>query len=504
MKNRFDYHGEYNELLSNVASEFGDSFAAMASPTLSKQETVTFLFEFIKKAVKSGAPPPNFPWYLFLVFFPRLILIFLKFLYASLRFRVTRLPEGAIYFRTWLVPRSISDAGIVDDYFRELPKDLSLDNKVIIGYSVLKFGTLKKFARHPKSNDQIISYGLLSIADVFKLFAEYVTSALIQAKKSYTLEGLEVTKFINQSLLIDYLALRSFGAYVEKYLCNKLATHKIKAFVYVFENQAWEKAVCSILRPMGVTLIGYQSSGFSPVFLNFFPTKTDSLQQPMPDILLTVGEYFRRYLIKHGHFRMPVVTFAALRFSYPKLNNSYIVSQPNERILQKVLYAFPVHLDQYSGIINDMIAVFANSEIGVDLKFHPLYSLDDVDCINNLPSNFKVVSNVDMTSLNETYDCVLFNDNSFGIEALLMGVKSYQYSRDGSFIDDRLMYFDLWQVNYRLGDVYKLRDAIESFDYQKKFDANAVAAYINAMYCPYGPDALCQFDEILTRLTLND
>ena len=57
-----------------------------------------------------------------------------------------------------------------------------------------------------------------------------------------------------------------------------------------------------------------------------------------------------------------------------------------------------------------------------------------------LPENFNIVSDVDMDILRDTYDCILFNDNSFGIESLLKGVKSYQYSRDGSFSDDRFMY----------------------------------------------------------------
>lgn len=501
MTNRFDYHGEYNELLSNVSLEFGDKFAAMASPTLSKQETVTFLFESINKGVASGLKKPNYPWLMLLAFVPRLTLMFIKVLYASWRFRVASLPEGAIYFRTWLVPRSISDGVIVDEYFRGLPKDLSCEERVIIGFSILKFGMLKNFSKYRKGKEQIISYGLLSSIDVCKLFLEYISTAFIRAKKSYYLGEFEVTQFINQSLLIDYLAIRSFSAYVEKYLCDKLATHKIKAFIYVFENQSWEKAACSTLRSRGVTSIGYQSSGFSPIFLNFFPTKNDSFQQPMPDILLTVGEHFRRYLMKHGYFRIPVITFAALRFSYPKLNNVYIVSPPNERILQRVLYAFPVQLSQYSDIINDMISVFANSEIHVDLKFHPLHSLNDIRNINNLPSNFKVVSNVDMSLLSKTYDCVIFNDNSFGIEALLMGVKSYQYSRDGCFGDDRLVYFDLWHVNYRLDDIHRLRDAIESFDYQKKFDTKAVSDYINAMYCPYGSNSLDQFRDILREIS---
>ena len=39
-----DYLIEYNELLSRVALEHKGEFSALASPTLNKQETVTFLY----------------------------------------------------------------------------------------------------------------------------------------------------------------------------------------------------------------------------------------------------------------------------------------------------------------------------------------------------------------------------------------------------------------------------------------------------------------------------
>jgi hypothetical protein len=107
------------------------------------------------------------------------------------------------------------------------------------------------------------------------------------------------------------------------------------------------------------------------------------------------------------------------------------------------------------------------------------------------------VTEVAMDSLRDIYDCVLFNDNSFGIESLLKGVKSYQYSRDGSFADDRFMYFDLWQVNYQLADLFKLKDSIQANTYDKEFDLGAVADYINGMYRPYTRDAFEWFRELL-------
>lgn len=486
----------YSQLISKVFQEFSDNFAALASPTLSKQETVTALSQSIREGLMCGGPPP-FPWRRLFEFVPRMLLMFARVTYASVRFRVRSLPEGAVVFRTWLVPRSLTGSVLVDDYFRQLPEDLAVHEKVVVSFTSADVGLLNHFGRIRRDDCQIVSYGLLSLWDVLKLFWDYVSTALIKTKKKYILDGNDVSAHINQSLLLDYLGLRSFEAYAEKYKCQKLIKHNIKAFVYVFENQSWEKACCAILRGHGIQLIGYQSSGFSPIFLNFFPTEQDARQHPMPDILLTVGDYFRRYLLEQGHYSIPVEPFAALRFSYPADGNRYAVLPPNPQILGRILYAFPVHIEQYADIIIDLIQVFLDSGVGVELKLHPLYRLSDVRGLPRLPDNFRIVTDVAMDSLRETYDCVLFNDNSFGIEALLKGVKSYQYSRDGSFADDRFMYFDLWQVNYQLADLHRLKDSIQSRSYNKDFELEAVTDYINGMYRPYTRDAFDRFLELV-------
>ncbi len=489
-----DYFGDYNNLISRAAEEFGGKFAATASPTLSKEETVTFLYQSIKKGVLLKRRP-IFPWRRLVEFVPRLILMFIRVSYASLRFRVRNIPESSVYFRTGLVPRSVSGERLVDDYFRQLPADLSSTEKVVVGFTSIDIGLLKQFARVRKDNTHIVSYGLLSPLDIVLLFIDYILNALIQVKEKYYLDDVEVTEYINKSLLLDYLGLRSFEAFTEKYKCRKLISHKIKAFIYVFENQSWEKACCTTLRESDIRLIGYQSSGFSPVFLNFFPTEQDAYRHPMPDVVLTVGDYFRRYLLEHGHYRIPVETFAALRFSYANDGSKYMVSPPNPDIIGRILYAFPVHIEQYPSIIRDLIEVFRNTQISIDLKLHPLYRLNDIKGIHMLPDNFRVITDVNMDSLRDTYDCVLFNDNSFGIEALLKGVKSYQYSHAGEFSDDRFIYFTLWNVNYAFENLSVLRELILSKCYEKSFDRNAVATYVNAMYKPYRNNA-----EIIERL----
>jgi hypothetical protein len=361
---------------------------------------------------------------------------------------------------------------------------------------------LNRFGMVQRESNQILSYGLLGATDIVKLFWDYIGSALIKSKNEYVLNGQDISAHINHSLLLDYLGLRSFEAYVEKYKCQKLVQHKIAAFIYVFENQSWEKVCCSIFRQHGIQLIAYQSSGFSPIFLNFFPTKEDALYQPMPDILLTVGNQFRRYLIDHGSYAIPIESFAALRFSYPIIDEQYIVSPPNPKILGRILYAFPVHLDQYAHTINDLIQVFKDSGIQVDLKLHPLHKMSDIHNVSEVPDNFHFVNDICMDSLRETYDCVLFNDNSFGIEALIQGVKSYQYSRDGSFTDDRYLYFNLWNVNYQIADLYQLKDSINSQTLEKLFELKSVSNYLNNMYRPYTRNTFEQFREYLNPSAL--
>jgi hypothetical protein len=484
---------DYSQLLSEVMVDFSDNFGALASPTLSKQETVTSLFKSIEDFLKDSSKKPVFPWKRLFEFILRLILMFIRVSYASIRFRIRVIPSNAIVFRTWLVPRSFQKDDLTDDYFRQLPVDLAPFENVLISFTSTDLSLLKQFGSVRRSENQIMSYGLLSLSEVIRLFFDYTFTALIQTKKRYELEGKDITSHINRSLFLDYLELRSFEAYAEKYKCEKLVKFNIKAFVYVFENQSWEKVCCSILGDKDIRLIGYQSSGFSPVFLNFFPSKLDSEKHPMPDILLTVGDHFRRYLIENGHYRIKVDTFAAMRFSYASINNAYLIEPPFLQIMGRILYAFPVQFEQYVPIIKDLMSVFKDSKIQVDLKFHPLYQLSEAKNKFILPDNFRVVFDVKVDSLSKTYDCVLFNDNSFGIEALLKGVKSFQYCRNKNFLDNRYIYFDLWKVNYCLEDVSQLKESIENRTYDKSFSTHAVSGYINSMYRPYSQESLSRF-----------
>ena len=476
--------GEYNNLLSLAAVELEGDFAAIASPTLSKQETVTNLYNSIHGQSRPNTDPVLL-WRSLFEFIPRLALMSFNLLYASIRFQVKELPTNSIYFRTWLEPRCVQSDVFLDDFYRNLPDDLLHENNVIVSFQPLDYSLLEKAKRINKKSNYIISVGLLDPSDIAALMLDYIFTALIKVKGCYRFKGSDVTAAINRSLLLDYLRLRSFLAYQEKFVSRKLLRFNLKAFVYVFENQSWEKACCYILKGQGPRLVGYQSSGFSPVFLNFFPTKLDAQIQPVPDVILTVGDLFTKYLLEHGNYSIPVKTFAALRFSYPNNGSHYTVTEPNPHLLGKILYAFPVQTSQYSTTIDYLIEAFANTSIQVHLKFHPMFQSDKIHLSKSIPSNFRIVDRVDMDCLSDTYDCVLFNDNSFGIESLFVGVRSYQFDPSGRFDDERFIYFNLWNTHLDYDELLLLRDQILSGNYKKSYDTSALVDYLNFMYRPY-------------------
>lgn len=482
-----EYLGEYNNLLYLAAVELGGNFAAIANPTLSKQETVTHLYEHCIN-LKSGLTQ-KWQTLKYLLQFPlRLCWHGCNLIALSYIYRVRSLPERCVYLRSWLVPQSFVGDGVKDEYFRGLAGDLRVHENVILALQPLGYKLAWKLRKYKLPDGCIIPIGLLTLADIFKCLFEYILFARVSLSGSYILRGKEIRAKINISLLNDYLGMRSFLAYQEKYIAKKLDDARIKAFIYVFENQSWEKAYCRAFEGGNISLVGYQSSGFSKRFLNFFPNQMDCKTQPQPHYLLTVGEGFARYLAEYACYRSKIITFAALRFDHPAINRRYKIGIPSVAIHRRLLYAFPVHLMQYEGIVNILVELFRNSPIEIHLKFHPLHAAHCKSFSKRLPGNFRIVEVVDNHTLSEVYDLVIFNDNSYGIEALIYGVKSFEFDLAGNDFDERLIYFDAWRYRIDAMGLKDLRDSLEVGSFDKIFDHDAISDYINFLYSPYAGD----------------
>jgi hypothetical protein len=488
-KNYYDeklknYFCDYNILLSNARLENFDKISSIASPTLNKQETVTFLYQRVLKHIK-GERERNIKSHSWFKFYIRLFYRFYQLSRISLIHKVREIPLNCIFFRTWIVPRTVQDNNVKDDYFRDLIKDLEKKNEVIIAFQPLSFDkALRKFEKLKKPSNYIIPIGFLNINDILKVIIKYLLFGRSKLKKKYYFKKVEISKLINDSLDNDFFNFHSFQFFLDYEIARKLKKFQISKFFYIYENQAWEKAYIMNLEKKHTKIIGYQSSGFSFRFLNFFPSKLDSKNNLFPHKIITVGDVFTKTLTDYGCYPIPIETFGALRFnSHNSKNNKFIVSKPETRIFKRILYAFSVHFWQYEIILRDLVEIFKNDEIEVHLKFHPMYQ--KTHKMINLPPNFKVWSSSNNFELKEKYDVVLFNDNSFGIESLIAGVMSFEYLIDQYYDEKRLFDFRLYDPILNKKSLLILRDKILNNTLRKSISKSKLEEYINNIYTVY-------------------
>ena len=477
--NNDKFLGEYNSTLSRALIELEYSRAALASPTLSKQETITFLFKKINERHKRTmfVYIKNRLLFLYFIFYYLFYLLFVATFFKA------KISKGVkYYFRTWLVPKSINDNKVVDDYFRELIDDLGLQGETVVGFQPQSLTSLLfKFKKYNKKKNFIIPIGLLSYWDIFNLIYQYILKGKVNLKNDYYFEGTLITDYINQSLEDDYLKFRSFFAFLECSITKKIIQINPEYYIYIFENQAWEKSNLFKINKTKIKSIGYQSSGFSYRFLNFFPTQNDSELFLFPNFIYTVGDHYSALLRNNAYYPDIIKTFGALRFNYLFKDGNFSIKKFNPRILKRVMYAFPVHKYQYEIIIDNLVRVFSNSDIEVTLKFHPIYINYKYPKV--LPKNFK--TDYPYLELNQNYDFVLFNDNSFGLESLIEGVRSYQFVFGEFYPEERLVNFDLYNSVVNLSECINLKNEILNNTLDKSINIRRLEEYIRNNYQPY-------------------
>ena len=228
MKDAFepqDFLNEYNELISQAGLEHNNCFAVLASPTLNKQETVTFLYRNITAFNNIAFNKPDWKerLYEFVFFLPLLAYHFFHLLRISMRFRIKSLPPNSIYIRSWLVPRTIRNGKLHDDYFRDLAKDLTEKYNVVNALQPLNYGKeLSAYKNIRRKENFIIPIGLLSPKDIFLLLFKYIFTARIQVRKPYLFKGEKINAIINRSLRKDFYKFRSLQAYLEQAIAQKI------------------------------------------------------------------------------------------------------------------------------------------------------------------------------------------------------------------------------------------------------------------------------------------
>jgi hypothetical protein len=72
----------------------------------------------------------------------------------------------------------------------------------------------------------------------------------------------------------------------------------------------------------------------------------------------------------------------------------------------------------------------------------------------------------------------LFNDNTFGIESLIQGVKSFEYRADEYYDETRMLDFDFYKISLGKWDLFLMKEELINKTYKKDLSPELVNNYV--------------------------
>jgi len=151
---------------------------------------------------------------------------------------------------------------------------------------------------------------------------------------------------------LSYLAFRRMARYCRGH---------VKALIYPFENQPWEKMLCLAFRDEApaVRLIGYQHAAVPSLLLGYFLGKQESRYVPLPDVIVTNGRGTFDRLKAGGFPSEMLVDGGAFRFEY--LFDGKESRQLRSRTSKeeyRILVAFPTSRLSATCLLQDLLELF--------------------------------------------------------------------------------------------------------------------------------------------------
>ena len=535
-----NFLSDYNNLLAELLVKNKDSLKFIASPTINRLEAQTHFFEKIQKYVQICSslkentigeleltPEDSFMYrgldkefrgrvfkcrrvltlrqYLKTKILARYIIFLLRWVNLLCRTLIFAFVLPCPKKRYQTIIRSYfdhrckdNDGNLREEYFGPLILDLIKTQETLVVYKLLtpSRGELKNYLnlRLRSKFDSCLVESFLSPIAVIRLFFSYLSSR-IKFRGQLIYMGRDIAFLLQQSLDSDYFSFGGLVTYIEYAAVEKILNLNPERILMPYENQAWEK-VYPLLKArksaISTRIIGFQHTGISFKLLNYFPPEQEKGLPFFPDTIITVGKITKKILEEKAYFPSKIIEGAALRHFKLAGNSHFDIKPYEKKINSGIVYAFSYDITRYKKIIRILIEVFGNSCILVYLKIHPDYDEESVikDLGLELPSNFIPAQRVSWQEIYRSVDCVLYNDNSIGLEGIINGLKTFMLDEiiEPIYDSGRMFYFDEWETKLDMQKLHGLMRSIETKSFNKEFNILRVSEYINAYYNVYTAD----------------
>ena len=289
---------------------------------------------------------------------------------------------------------------------------------------------------------------------------------------------------------------RSLSVY---YLALCLAKQvKISSFIYPFENRAWEKMFLLGIREVdsAVRTIGYQHASITASHMNFIFSEREAEVTPLPDVIVTMGQITRDWLLRRGHFPQALLK-AGCALRQENVCSKLQKKRPPHGV-KHILVALATSLNEYVLTLRFLQeAMKRQDKRSICIRPHPTIPLGKA--IELFPKGYidfpYNVSTGTVQNDLEWADVVLYASSTIGLEAVAAGIPAvYLEIGDilntdplGGWLDFKWISSDPSRLLFILAEIEALSESDFNARQQLGF------AYANAYLTPVTDQTLKSF-----------
>jgi len=230
-------------------------------------------------------------------------------------------PDGpATVLYSWVTLGSIKlGASFEQSYFGEMVRELKgLGHEIVLAPMVLSR------VDYRKAMDQLNRVaGPVLVPHRAATFTDLIAAAVAsllpppRPKRFPRFAGMDITDLLRTDLRNHWISNYTADCFMVAAAVRRWAAAGLTAerIIYVYENQPWERALCwqARLSFPGVQIVGYQHSGWPRALLNLYLADNGEPDAPLPDRVVTVGNYTSRLMLDGGYRKGQIRVGGALQ-----------------------------------------------------------------------------------------------------------------------------------------------------------------------------------------------
>jgi len=313
--------------------------------------------------------------------------------------------------------------------------------------------------------------GFLTITDIIWSASKAIWINLmgIRISGGLYIEGKDVSRLMQLEFLSEYRSGNPFISFAFFRACSRLATKvKMDRCIYPYENRPWEKMLLMAMRnkSRSTKIIGYQHAAINSGFLHFFMGEGEAQITPLPDVLLTTGDFLSDWLNKDGGYTQGIVQPAcALR----KKTENKVVSKDftNTTNIKRILIAlgFP-DLENYNRVLTIVKdAVGYDKDWEVVIRPHPTNPQSRIDAERAKDStgiNVLAIRSGDLVNELFETDVVVYVASTVALEAASSGLPTICLDTGTALETDPMGDWD--KFKWAVHDSSTFRDALDDIN----------------------------------------